>query len=101
MCVTSSTADVHPTTTNVGLGQCAGAAGAGAEIYTHAPQHALIPASLAAAAEAGDDAASFDLLFCAGGERDYAPREDIQMLLLEFVADPERRSVAVGHLRDT
>ncbi|KAL2172363.1 hypothetical protein VTG60DRAFT_6202 [Thermothelomyces hinnuleus] len=102
MCVTYATTDVHPTTTNVGLGQCAGAAGAGADIYTHAPQHPLVPASLAAAADAGDDVASFDLFFCAGGGGggDYSQREDAQMLLLEFFADPEGRSVAVRHLRD-
>ncbi|KAK4154056.1 hypothetical protein C8A00DRAFT_14793 [Chaetomidium leptoderma] len=99
MCVTSATGDTHPVTTNVGLGQCAGAAGAGAEIHgTHAPHHTFIPASIAAAAEGGDDAASFDLLFSTGNG-DYTPCEDMQMMMQEFVADPEGRSIAVRHLR--
>ncbi|KAK4034486.1 hypothetical protein C8A01DRAFT_39050 [Parachaetomium inaequale] len=101
MCVTYATADPQPATTNVGLGQCAGTARAGAEIYAHAPQHTLLPASLAAASSTGDDAASFDLLFCAGGGGgDYTAREDTQMVMQEFVADPEGRSVALRHLGD-
>jgi hypothetical protein len=34
MCVTSAAPDPEPATTNVGLGQCAGTARAGAEICT-------------------------------------------------------------------
>ncbi|KAK3291525.1 uncharacterized protein B0H64DRAFT_409206 [Chaetomium fimeti] len=100
MCVTSAAPDPDPATTNVGLGQCAGTARAGAEIYTHTPQHAFIPASIAAASASGDETASFDVLFCAGGGGggDYTAREDAQQLLQEFVADPEGRSVAVRRL---
>lgn len=59
-----------------------------------------MPANIAAAAESGDDpAASFDLLFAAGGG-DYSPSEDMEMLLQEFVADPEGRRVALRHLRE-
>ena len=64
----------------------------------NAPQHTLIPASIAAAIESGDDAASFDLLFGTGSD-DYTPCEDMQMMLQEFVADPEGRSLSVRHLR--
>lgn len=140
MCVTSPSAELYPVTTNVGVGQCAGAEGAGAEICmprretsgcfvppfqvsssvlvlgsfltqqlittfglrppdAHAPQHTLIPASIAAAAEGGDDNASFDLLF-ATGNVDYTPCEDMQMVMQEFVADPEGRSVALRHLKE-
>ncbi|AEO64719.1 uncharacterized protein THITE_116258 [Thermothielavioides terrestris NRRL 8126] len=100
MCVSSFTTDPHPVTTNVGIGQCAGTAGAGAEIYAHAPHRTLLPANLAAAVEGGDDpAASFDLLF-ATGRGDYSPCEDMQMVLLEFVADPLGRATALRHLRE-
>jgi hypothetical protein len=58
-----------------------------------------VPASIAAAAEGGDDAASFDLLF-ASGSGDYTASEDMQMVMQEFVADPEGRSVALKHLRE-
>ncbi|KAH6842300.1 hypothetical protein B0I37DRAFT_417490 [Chaetomium sp. MPI-CAGE-AT-0009] len=101
MCVTSAAPDPDPATTNVGLGQCAGTARAGAEINTHAPQRGFIPASVAAAAAEGDDAAGFDVLFCAGAGGaggDYTAHEDGQQLLQEFVSDPEGRSVAVRRL---
>ncbi|KAK3305176.1 uncharacterized protein B0T15DRAFT_190649 [Chaetomium strumarium] len=99
MCVTSPTADPHPVTTNVGVGQCAGTAAGGAEIHGHAPHKTLVPAAIAAAAEGGDDpTASFDLLF-ATGSGDYKPCEDMQMVMQEFVADPERRG-SVAHLRE-
>ena len=65
----------------------------------HSPHSTLIPANISAAAEGGDDNASFDLLF-ATGNADYTPCEDMQMVMQEFVADPEGRSVAVRHLRE-
>ncbi|KAK3897062.1 hypothetical protein C8A05DRAFT_20099 [Staphylotrichum tortipilum] len=99
MCVASPSAELIPVTTNVGVGQCAGSEGAGAEIYTHTPQHTLIPASISAAAEGGDGNVSFDLLF-ATGNVDYTPCEDMQMVMQEFVADPEGRSIALRHLRE-
>ncbi|KAG7286782.1 hypothetical protein NEMBOFW57_009098 [Staphylotrichum longicolle] len=102
MCVTSATADLYPVTTNVGVGQCAGVAGAGAEIHSlHGTHHTLIPASIAAAAEGGDDAAAcFDLLFGAGSGGDDTPCEGMQMMMQEFVADTEGRSVSLRHLRE-
>lgn len=45
MCVTSATADLYPVTTNVGVGQCAGAAGAGAEIRSSFLLHPTSPRS--------------------------------------------------------
>jgi hypothetical protein len=66
----------------------------------HGTHHTLIPASIAAAAEGGDDAAAcFDLLFGAGSGDD-APCEGMQMVMQEFVADPEGRSVCLRHLRE-
>jgi hypothetical protein len=67
----------------------------------HTPPHGLIPASIAAAATEGDETAAFDLLFCAGGGgggSDYTAREDAQLLLQEFAADPEGRSIALRRL---
>ncbi|SPQ26430.1 dfdbf507-b048-47ad-8e5c-58afdca3011f [Thermothielavioides terrestris] len=94
MCVSSVTTDPHPITTNVGIGQCA------AHSRRRRRDLTLLPANLAAAVEGGDDpAASFDLLF-ATGRGDYAPREDMQMVLLEFVADPLGRATALRHLRE-
>jgi hypothetical protein len=38
------------------------------------------------------------LLFGTGSD-DYTPCEDMQMMLQEFMADPQGRSVSVRHLR--
>ncbi|KXX72777.1 hypothetical protein MMYC01_210640 [Madurella mycetomatis] len=76
MCITTSTgngASSAPITTNLGVGQCAGADAAGAEIHTHVPPRRLVPASIPAARDGADDStANFELLFASAGDYDSA-----------------------------
>ncbi|KAK4109162.1 hypothetical protein N656DRAFT_771314 [Canariomyces notabilis] len=108
MCVTTPASNgpaPQPITTNLGVGQCAGPAAAGAEILdmedAHVPHRRHLPASVSAAHEGMDDPeASFELLFASSGDYDCAC-EDMQMVLLEFVADPVSagHGSAAGHVR--
>jgi hypothetical protein len=106
MCIQPPTSqpDAFPITTNLGIGQCAGSAAGGAELHAgHAPHSTLVPANVAAAADGGDDAGSggagFELLFAVGAAAgEYSVSEDMQMVMQEFVADPEGRTRAVRHV---
>ncbi|GAB1319726.1 hypothetical protein MFIFM68171_09936 [Madurella fahalii] len=105
MCITTQVgngASPTPITTNLGVGQCAGADAAGAEIHAHVPHRRLFPASIPAARDGADDStANFELLFASTGDYDTAS-EDMQMVLLEFLADPQGagRRGSSAHLRD-
>ena len=106
MCITNPNlgADPQPITTNLGVGRCAGTAAAGAELHEghhHGSHRTLVPANVAAAAEGGDDAGSggagFELMY-AVSDNDYTVCTDIQMMMQEFVADPEGRVVSVRRM---
>ncbi|KAK0644258.1 hypothetical protein B0T16DRAFT_392639 [Cercophora newfieldiana] len=92
MCITKMEDTPTPVATNFGLGQCAGSGTS--ELRGRAPRRAMLPASVGVT----DGHHGFDVLF---GEGDDIPSEDMQLVLQEMICNPEAKSEAAEHVKES